>query len=405
MEKANKKRVLISGAGIAGLTAAYWLHKTGWDVVIIEKADKLREGEYVIDFSGTGFDVVIKMGLADAFRENQMEISTLSFKDANNKERTRVQMKDFVETLGVGDKHVTINRRAIQNLLYDKVKDNVEVRFSNSITSINENATDEKARVVFENGAEEYYDLIVGADGLHSNVRSLVFGDESKFSDYLGYYISAFRIKGTADDEPGVMNLLRKPNVQAGILDLRDGDSLGFFVFANEKAAYVPHNERKQLLIDTFKDIKGAVPKVLNGITDDTNIYMDTTTQIRMPKWYSKKVVLVGDAAYCLTLVSGQGASMAMGGAYVLAEELQKNNNIEEALTNYDKRLRPFIEDMLDKSKKFASNFIPSSDFGLWVTDKLVALSGFSIIKNLAGKLFSVQSLFELEAEKAKSES
>jgi 2-polyprenyl-6-methoxyphenol hydroxylase-like FAD-dependent oxidoreductase len=374
--------------------------QTGWEVVIIEKAAALREGEFVIDFSGTGWDVAVKMGLDIALKKQQMEISALAFKSHQGQDKSRIKMKDFVESLGVGEKHASINRRDLQNLLFDKVKERIEIRFSTSIRSLKEYDLDERVQVVFDNGIEEDFDLLIGADGLHSNVRQLAFGKEAKFAKYLGYYVSAFRVKGVSGKEPGVMKILRKPHKQAGILDLRDGDSLALFVFAKDGEQYVPNDQRKQVLIDTFGEMGGPVPAILNGINDKTSVYMDTTTQIVMPKWYAKRVVLIGDAAYCLTLVSGQGASMAMGGAYILAKELEavSDTNIEQALARYDARLRPFVEELQGKSRKFAANFIPSSRFGLWIMDKVVTWVSNPIVKRLIGKKFSIQSLFEREA-------
>lgn len=119
------------------------------------------------------------------------------------------------------------------------------------------------------------------------------------------------------------MNMLRMPNKQAGILDLEGGDSLALFVFARQSQEYVPKEHRKRVLLDTLSGMGGPVPAVLSSIDESTSIYMDSTTQIVMPKWHTKRTVLIGDVAYCLTLVSGQGASMAMGGAYVLAKELE----------------------------------------------------------------------------------
>lgn len=401
----SKKRVLISGAGIAGLTAAYWLYKTGWDVVVIEKADRLREGEFVIDFSGTGWDVAAKMGLATRLKEQQMPIHALSFQNHIGQEQSNILMKDFIETMGVGDKHASINRKDLQNMIFDLVKDDIDIRFSTSIQSLKE---DDKTsvQIVFNNGESEEFELVVGADGLHSNVRKLVFKEEAQYAKYLGYHVAAFRVKGHAGQQAGQMNILRKPNKQAGILDLRDGDALALFVYAKEQAKYVARKDRKQVLIDHFQDMGGPVPAVLNAIQEDTALYMDSTTQIVMPNWYSKRVALIGDAAYCLTLVSGQGASLAMAGAYILAKALEQHsdNKLKDALSEYDNRLRPFVEELQGKSRKFASQFIPAHRFGLWLTNKMVALTKLPFIKGYAGKLFSVKSLFEREEWKKYSD-
>ncbi|NEP10599.1 MAG: NAD(P)-binding protein [Symploca sp. SIO2C1] len=400
MTQTTKPRVLISGAGIAGLTAAYWLVQQGWKVVILEKADTLRKGEYVIDFAGTGWDVAVKMGLDDALRARQTPIRALCFQDHQSYEKARLSMQDFVELMGVADKFASINRRDLQELLYELVQSHIEVRFSSSIHSLKERETGEGVDVILQDGTAEHYDLVIGADGLHSNVRALAFGEEVQFARYLGYHVAAFRISGVAGDEPGLMSIMRIPNKQAGILDLGDGDSLALFVYAKESNAYVPRKQRKQVLIETFGEMGGMVPAILHSIDDSTSIYMDTATQIELPTWHSQRITLIGDAAYCLTLISGQGASMAMGGAYVLAMAMgtPSTNNIESALAEYEARLRPFVEELQNKTRRLASSFVPTSQFDLWMNDFIVRWLHFSWVKRYVAKQFSLQSLFEREA-------
>lgn len=395
MATAKNKRVLISGAGIGGLTTAYWFNQIGWDVVVLEKAPELRKGEFVIDFQGTGWDVAEAMKITDELRKRETGIQALSFKNKHDVEKIHIKMDDFSEMVGVKGKMVSINRRELQNLLFEKLEDTVEIRFSSSVTKIVEH--DNGVEVSVNDRDAEMYDLVVGCDGLHSNIRQLVFGDESAFSQYLGYYVAAYNVKGLDAGEPNVMNILRQPNKQATYLDKGNGEGLAMYVFKSEKGTYVPSEKRASVLKEAFAEMEGVIPAALDKITNETNIYMDTTTQIVMPKWYSKRVVLVGDSAYCLTLVSGQGASMAMGGAYVLAQEVKSCDTIEEALANYDTRLRAFTEDLQSKTRKFASNFVPSSDFGLWVMDRAMSLINIPFVKSLASSQFNVESLFEVE--------
>ncbi len=316
---------------------------------------------------------------------------------SNSGTHTELRTTSFIESMGVGSKHASVNRRDLQNMIFDLVKTGIDIRFSSRIDSLREE--EEYVEVTYNNGVTEKFDLLIGADGLHSGVRKLRFENESEFTRYLGYYVSAFRVKGVSGKQPGQMNILRKPNKQAGILDLGDGDSLALFVYGSDKEEYIPRNRRKEVLSDVFSDMAGPVPSILRGIGPDTSIYLDTTTQIVMPKWHTGRVVLIGDAAYCLTLVSGQGASLAMGGAYVLAKAIEKNpnSNLGQALAEYDQRLRAFVEELQLKSKKFAGQFIPASRFGLWITNKMVALTKNPLVKKQVGKLFSIQSLFERE--------
>lgn len=396
MSSNKVRRALISGAGIAGLTAAYWLTRQNWEVVLLEQASALRKGEFIIDFAGTGWDVAVKMGIDSAITERRTPIKALCFQDDQGRDKARIEMQDFVDSMGVAGKHASINRRHLQELLYEHVESRAEFRYSSSIQSITE--SDEGVDIVLQDGTQERYDLVIGADGLHSNVRKLVYGEEEQFARYLGYHVSAFRVSNIASKASGVMGLMRQPNKQAGILDTGDGDALALFVYAQEHDHYVPRSQRKQVLIDTFGGMGGMIPTVLNEINDDTALYMDTVTQIQMPSWHTRRVVLLGDAAYCLTLVSGQGASMAMGGAYALAMALKSTDTIEDALKQYEARTRPFVEELQAKTRRLAGNFVPSTRLGLWATERAVSWMRFGWVRNFAAKQFSIQSLFEREA-------
>lgn len=405
MSHIDKKRVLVSGAGIGGLTTAYWFNQIGWDVVVLEKAESLRKGEFIIDFQGSGWDVAEKMGITDELKARETGITALSFKNHKDEEHVYLNMDDFSALVGVKGKMVSINRRELQDLLFEKVADNVEIRYGSSVTQLSE--TDTSVDVQINDGETETFDLVVGADGLHSNIRKLVFGEEKDLTRYLGYFVGAYNVTGLTTGEPNVMNILRQPNKQATFLDKGDGTGLAMMVFKDEKGDYVPSNQRKALLQETFKDMQGIIPDALNAITDDMNIYLDTTTQVVMPKWYSKRVALIGDAGYCLTLVSGQGASMAMAGAYILAKEIEKAGNtehnaesMEQALANYDNRLRDFVTDLQNKTRKFAKQFVPSSEFGIWIMDKGMSLIENPIVKHFASNMFGVKSIFEVEQKK-----
>lgn len=387
-------RVLISGAGIAGLTAAYWLEKQGWEVVMIERAPEIRRGEFVIDFAGTGWDVAQRMGLEPAINERRSPLKQLCFADGQGEPKAKLAVSNFVDALGVRGKHASINRRDLVELLFNLVRDKVEFRYSTTILELRDE--DDGAWVRLAPDAElERFDLVVGADGLHSNVRRLAFGPESEFSRYLGYQVSAFRVDNVIDQEPGVMTLYRQPSKQAGILNLGNGQSLGLFVYADPKGAHVPREKRKAELADVFRDMGGVVPAVIEGIEDETALYLDSVTQIEMPRWYKKHTVLIGDAAYCLTLVSGQGASMAMGGACFLAQELAAHEDLERGLAAYEAQLRPFVEGLQRKTRRLAGSFVPSGSFGLLVSQWGMQAMGLSWVRNLAASRMSIRSLLD----------
>lgn len=282
--------------------------------------------------------------------------------------------------------------------MHEKVadKERVELRFGTSIRSLEDKG--DSVEVTFEGGGTDAFDLVIGADGLHSNVRGLVFGEEAQFTKFLGYHVAAFRCAGIALPSRRTFDILRTPHKQAGVADLPDGDVLAYFIFARDSDAYVPRDEREPLLRSVFGEMGGVVPALLDGLQDASSIYMDTTTQIEMPSWHQGRVVLIGDAAYCLTLISGQGASMAMGGAYALAEALASHEQIDKALAAYDARLRPFVEELQAKAEKFASSFVPSSRLGIWFTELAINWMSVGWVQRFVSKQFNIQSLFEREA-------
>ena len=169
---------------------------------------------------------------------------------------------------------------------------------------------------------------------------------------------------------------------------------LAFFIYKADNEGYIPPDKRKATLLAHYKNSGWLVPDILDGITDTTPIYLDSVTQIIMPTWSGNRVVLVGDAAYCLTLISGQGASMAMGGAYMLAEELSRSQDYQTAFANYENRLRPHVEEMGQKARKFAPSFVPSSHFRIQLINLILRLTFISLVARFVGKQFNVASIF-----------
>lgn len=392
------RRVLISGAGIAGLTAAYWMHHYDWEVTILEKSPELRRGEFVIDFAGTGWDVATKMGLEGPINALRSPLHELRFEDGQGRAKAQLAIADFVSTLGVEGKHASINRKDLQDLLYQKITHKAEIRFSSSIQNIREES-DHVMVQIEPKGSAEAFDLLIGADGLHSNLRNLHFGPEADFAHYLGYQVAAFRSSGIAEGPAGVMRLQRLPSKQAGILNLGNGDSLALFVYADPKGDYIPRANRKEVLARNFQEMGGIVPPLIDSIDEHTSLYLDSVTQINMPRWSTPKTALIGDAAYCLTLVSGQGASMAMAGAYLLADSLHQEASLRPGLARYEQRLRPFVERLQAKTRSLARSFVPAGNLGLWASELGMRALGFPWIRKLAARQISIQSLLEIEAK------
>lgn len=390
-------KILISGGGIAGFTLAYWLHQQGHQPIVVEQAEALRTGGYMIDFSGTGWDVIEKMGLVSALRQKAHDFPYLIFENGQGQTVSKVNFETMVKALN--GKYVALMRHELQEILYEAVRRDVEIRFGRWVTAVNN--TPQAAIATFNDGTHESFDLIVGADGIHSDMRQMVFGAEAQFEQYLGYYVASYALPAGADFAEGFINYW-EPNRMVGVYHNADGTIQAFFIFVSDDVGHVPPEARAAMLRQHYEGSDWQVETLLAGLTADTPIFFDSVTQIVMPHWSCQRVTLTGDAAYCLTLISGQGASLAMGGAYILADELGQTADLPTALANYETRLRPHIEEKQAKARKLAKSFVPRSQARIWFNHLMLKLLFSRAFRGLASKQFGADSIFP-EAEKVRT--
>ncbi|MFB9831655.1 FAD-dependent monooxygenase [Actinoallomurus acaciae] len=303
----NTTSVLISGASIAGPALAYWLCRYGCDVTVVEKAPALRPGGQAVDFKGpTHRTVLERMGILDDIRRLQTGGRDQTVVDTDGR-RLAVIPGEF--TGG----EIEIRRGDLARLLYERTADGCEYVFGDSITSLTE--TDGGVRVTFERGAPRTFDIVVGADGVHSNVRRLAFGPESEFVHHLGHYYALVDVGLDGDpvmyNEPGRMAALGGPKAPA------------FFVFASGPLEYDRFDvgRQKELLIEAYQGGGWRIPEVLARIPGAEEFYLDSISRVEVEHYSRGRVVLLGDAAYANTL-GGFGTGLAIVGAYVLAGEL-----------------------------------------------------------------------------------
>jgi 2-polyprenyl-6-methoxyphenol hydroxylase-like FAD-dependent oxidoreductase len=386
----TRRTVLISGGGIAGLTLAYWLHHHGLQPTIIEQAPRLRPEGYAIDFAGSGWDVAERMQLISELRQRQNTVPYFIFKDGAG--RTLARLPTAVFQRAFQGKMIQTMRPDLESVLYEAIRDTVPIRFGTSIQQI-EQARDRVA-VTFTDDAQETFDLVVGAGGTHSNVRRLVFGDERQFSVYLGYYFATFPVPDLDHFEDGAI-LCLEPNRQATVYPDHRGGYAALLVFRARDAGHVAAAQRKAMLEAHYQGAGWVIPQMIDSITEETPVYLDSVTQIHMPRWSDGRVTLVGDAAHCLTLISGQGASTAMGGAYILAEELGKTDDHRAVFAAYERRVRPFVEDKQRKARRFAKTFVPGSRFGVQLSSLTMKLMFTPLLARFIGKQFGFDSLLQ----------
>ena len=340
----NRGSVLVSGASIAGPTLAYWLDRYGFDVTVVELASSVRSGGYPIDVRGTAIDVIERSGLLPQVEAAHIDTRELKFVDANGRV---IGILPVYEMTGneIG-RDVELPRGTLAALLYDQTRTGaVRYRFNDSIESLEDDGSGVDIR--FRSGARDRYDMVIGADGLHSRVRQLVFGPEKQFSHYLGFCFNIFSMPNDMGLSYGGISY-SEAGRSAGAFAMRDSkEVLAFLNFATDEppfGANIDVEEQYGRTAAVFADGGWEVPRLLEAMRDAKDLFFDTVSQIRMPAWSSQRVALVGDAAFAPSFLSGQGTSLALVGAYVLAGELASREDPSEAFTAYERITRPFVE-------------------------------------------------------------
>ena len=367
----NRKAVLISGIGIAGPTIAFWLKAAGFEPTLIERAPALRAGGYVIDFWGLGYDIAERMGLACEINRIGYHMRELRIVDDRGKRVTGFGTEVFREL--TGGRYVTLGRSELSRLLFEKVKGTTEVIFDNEIVGLQEQA--DCVQVQFKHAGERRFDLVIGADGLHSGVRRLAFGPQHQFEKHLGYVVAAFEARGYRPRDEDAYLMYGQPGRMVGRFTLHDDRTLFLFVFAADSTALPPTLDlQKSILRGRYGDGRWECPRILDELHRTHELYYDRVSQIRMESWSRGRIALAGDAAFCVSLAAGQGSALAMLSAYVLAGELGKagGGGHEEAFARYELFLRTYIDAKQQGAGRFAAAFAPRTRWGLFFRDQVI---------------------------------
>jgi len=369
----QNKTVLISGAGIAGPTLAYWLKRAGFAPTIIEHAPALRTGGYVIDFWGLGYDIAERMGLLSQLDRIGYHMQELRLVDGQGKRIAGFGTRVLREL--TGGRFGTLARSDLSRLLFETVKDQAEVMFGDEIVGLREDA--DGVEVQFRHASARRYDLVIGAGGLHSPVRTLVFGPEERFEKQLGYIAAAFEMEGYRPRDENVYVTYGEVGRLLGRFALHDDRTLFLFVLADPSDPDNPPMKdlasQKAMLRENFAESKWECQEILRQLDAATDLYFDRVSQIRIPRWSRGRVALIGDAAFCVSLMAGQGTALAMIAAYVLAGELAKADGQHDiAFNNYEWILRGFIESKQRAASRFASAFAPKTRLGVFVRKQVI---------------------------------
>ncbi len=366
----SSKTVLISGAGIAGPALAFWLKRGGFEPTLLECAPRLRSGGYVVDFWGLGYDIAERMGLTDAIERVGYHIRELRVVDRRGRRIAGFGTRVFSDV--TGGRFVTVSRSDLSRLIFDKIGGATETIFGDEIVSLQERSG--AVDVQFRKGGTRRFDLVIGADGLHSNVRRLMFGSQDRFETRLGYQVAAFEANGYRPRDEDVYVVYNQPGRMLGRFTLHDDRTLFLFVFTfDHPRPVLTAAEQKAILRERFADGSSECERVLDELDRADSLYFDRVSQIKMERWSWGRVALVGDAAFCVSLAAGQGAALAITAAYVMAGELVKaSGRHEEAFRNYEVLLRDYIAAKQKGAERFSSALAPRTRWGLFVRNRVM---------------------------------
>jgi 2-polyprenyl-6-methoxyphenol hydroxylase-like FAD-dependent oxidoreductase len=382
----KNRNVLISGASIAGPALAYWLSRYGFTPTVVERAPALREGGYKVDIRGVAINVCERMGILDDIRRASTNMQGATYVNDANKPIATMPADIFNGRVEGEDE---IMRGDLARILYERTHHDVEYIFGDSITSLEQG--EDGVRVTFEHSAPRTFDLVVGADGLHSNVRALTFGDEAQFTRHLGAYISIFTTPNDLKldhwelyhNDPGKLVCIYSTGEKA--------EARCFFLFNSPPLHYDYRDSRQQkkLLAEKFAGDGWQIPKLLKTSWDAPDFYFDSISLVEMERWSSGRVVLLGDAAYCASPLSGQGTALALVGAYVLAGELAAaQGDYQTAFAHYESEMRGYVQANQQFADGAIKTFAPQSQMQIWFRNQMMRILPYLPWKGLiVGKI------------------
>lgn len=376
-------RVVINGAGIAGTALAFWLGRAGHEVLLVERASALRTGGYVLNLWGIGYDAVERMGLLPRLLAQQYQVEELCMVDGRGRVRGGYPSRVLAQlTQG---RIAALARGDIAAALHAALEGRVETRYGDSIAAIEDDGA--RVRVRFEHAAPCEADLVIGADGLHSRVRGLVFGPEDAFEHSLGCHVAAFELAGYRPRDEQRYEAYTAAGRYVAKFPVRGDATLFFMVLRDDYlggATPVSDAERKAALAQAFAGMGWECPGILAALPQVENLYFDSISQIRLPAWTQGRVALLGDAAACPSLIAGEGCGFALAQAYVLAGEIARHPaELARALAAYQACLLPVVARKQKLAESLVSSFVPTSEFGVRLRDFATGLMRLPVFPKL----------------------
>lgn len=382
----KNKKILISGASIAGPTLAYWLHKYGFNVTVIERSPGLRLGGQNIDVKGPAKEIALKMGIAEKIRA--LNTTEVGLRFVNSQNQTLAEFP--AESSMSMTQELEILRGDLVKILYDHTSEDVRYIFGDRIIRLDQ--TEDEVEVLFGSGKKDKFDLVVSAEGIGSGTRDLAFGSCPCYK-YLGLHTAYLTIPKKSTDSrwarwynapKGIVFMLRPDNY---------GETRASVTFLAEENEYRDLDEQaqKKALIKRIQGAGWESERLIEGIGESRDLYFERVSQVKADRWSKGRVVITGDAAWCATPIAGKGTDLAMAGAYILAGELSKAEHHEKAFGNYEKIMRPYVEKCQKLPPGIPGIVYPESKWGIALLNQCIRVAGSKPVEWLL-KLFSGNS-------------
>ncbi|GIH97327.1 FAD-dependent monooxygenase [Planobispora siamensis] len=363
----NERTVLISGAGVGGPTLAYWLARYGFRVTVVERARGLRSSGNPVDVRGSAVDVAERMGITSRLREAATGTTGLSFVDGSGRRVGRMDMR-AVQRRG----EIELPRGDLASILYEAGRDHAEFLFGDSIATLDQDG--HGVEVTFERSAPRRFDLVIGADGLHSTTRRLAFGTEDGTEGgtegglvrHMGLYVATAPLGGEAGAGRDVL-MHNTPGRAVAVSPTPSGD-LAFFLYRSPAEPGFDHRDteqHKRLLTEAFAGVSWRAPELLERVRAAGDLYFDSVSQVRLPRWWNGRVALLGDAASCVSLF-GDGSTLAMAGAFTLAGELASTaDDPQAAFRRYEAAHRRLVDPRQRNIGQASALIVPATRAGI----------------------------------------
>jgi 2-polyprenyl-6-methoxyphenol hydroxylase-like FAD-dependent oxidoreductase len=347
-------RILISGAGIAGSTLAYWLARAGHRPTVVERAAGQRSSGNPVDVRGPAVPIVSAMGVAPRLRSAATGVTAMRLIDRHGLPGARLRMPSS---------EFEVPRADLASILYSAASDDADYIFGDSISEMSPDSGG--VDVVFERAAPRRFDLVVGADGLHSTVRRIAFGPESRFVRHLGVYVGTVPLGRPADD-PGEALMYNTPGRLISVHPA-GGRTLVAFIFLQPEVAGFDHrdtDQHRRLVLDAYgPDTGWQVPSYLDRVRAADDLYFDSVSKVVMPSWSTGRITLLGDAAASVSLF-GDGSTMAIAGAKTLADALA-GGDVPAALLRYEAEHRRRTDPRRRTARLSAALVVPRTRAGI----------------------------------------